>query len=145
MSSSERAALNSAPRSMSASSQMAAITASQEKDETSMSSPVGSVKGKLDQIKQEDVGGMDIKMEIKQEEGEPASRMHMVSEGGKGIKKEMVDIKTEFKEEVEMKEEPQIKEEPRTPDSSADIKPTQPATMEMIQPSMDKKQKRCSK
>lgn len=138
MTSSERAALN-APRSSSMSSQMAAITAAQDRDETSLSSPTGSVKGKLDQIKQE-----DMSMDVKQEDSDGG---HMMSEGGgggKGIKSEMKsEIKTEPMDDNDIKDE-QMKEEPRTPDSSADIKPA-PGALDIVQSGVDKKPRRCSK
>lgn len=138
MTSSERAALN-APRSTSSmSSQMAAITAAQDRDDTSLSSPASSVKGKLDQIKQE-----DNSMDVKQEESESFGGGRM-SEGGKGVKSEIKnEIKSEPMDESDIKEEQSIKEELRTPDSSADLKPT-PAPLEMMQAGGDKKPRRCS-
>lgn len=142
MSSTERAALN-APRSSSMSSQMAAITAAQDRDEDSPpASSGGPVKGKLD-MKHEEV-------EIKREEGETTNHL----EGGKGVGN---DIKTEIKaepiEETEIKEEPRIKEEPSSPMSTAeipsessdvkDIKPT--AIIEPIQSTSVDKKRKCSK
>lgn len=125
MSSAERALLN-APRQSSLSSQMAAITAAADRDE-SPSPPSGACsKGKLDQMK--------IEPQIKQED--ETDIQHDTSGGGyggKNIKNEMnsVDIKQEIKTEpmeengVIIKEEPGlIKEEPGLQEASADIKPT---------------------
>lgn len=127
MTSSERASLN-ASRPTSLSSQMAAITAAQEREDGALSSPIGSVKGKLDQIKQEDGTLMDIK----QEDGvKTTNGMH---EGGKNIKSEIKqEIKAEGMEEMDIKEEVSIKEEPgtsengpetATPVASLDVVPT---------------------
>lgn len=135
MTSQERASLN-APRPTSLSSQMAAITAAHERDDSNLNSPIGSVKGKLDQIKQEDGTLMDIK----QEDGMKATNgMH---EGGKNIKSE---IKQEMKsegmmEEMDIKEE--IKDEPGTsengPESASSVAP-----LEVV--SASTQQRRCSK
>lgn len=134
MSTNERTTINTS-RSSSISSQMAAITAAQDREDSSMSSPAGSVKGKLDQMKQEDMS-MD-----KQDESESCGG-HM-SEGGKGVKKEIkTEIKSEPMDESDIKEEHSIKEEPRTPESSADIKPTL-APLEMMPGGVDKKPRRC--
>lgn len=139
MTSNERAALN-VPRSSSVSSQMAAITAAQDREDISMSSPAGSTKGKLDQIKQEDTS-----MDVKQEDSESCGGSHMISEGGKGIKSEMKsEIKSEPMDENDIKEEQPVKDEATTPDNSVDIKPT-PTSLEMIPAGGDKKPRRCSK
>lgn len=137
MTSSERASLNAAPRPPCLSSQMAAITAAQEREDVPMSSPVGSVKGKLDQIKQEDGGLMDIK----QEDGvKGANGMH---EGGKNIKSELKqEIKAEPLEEMDMKDEVSVKEEPGTsengPEGNAPV-----ASLEVVP--ANTQQRRCSK
>lgn len=124
MTSAERALLN-APRQSSLSSQMAAITAAADRDD-SPSPPSGTgSKGKLEHMKME--------TDIKQEEGD--NDMHHDSSGGgyggKNIKSEMssMDIKQEIKTEpmeengVVIKEEPGlIKDEPGMQESS-DIKP----------------------
>lgn len=122
MTSAERALLN-APRQSSLSSQMAAITAAADRDD-SPSPPSGSgSKGKLEQMKME--------TEIKQEESENDTSGGG-SYGGKSIKNEMnsMDIKQEIKTEpmeengVSIKQEPGlIKEEPGLSEASADIKP----------------------
>lgn len=134
MTSQERASLN-APRPTSLSSQMAAITAAHERDDGNLNSPIGSVKGKLDQIKQED-GTM---MDIKQEDGMKATNgMH---EGGKNIKSEIKqEMKSEGMEEMDIKEE--IKDEPGTsengPESASSVAP-----LEVV--SSNTQQRRCSK
>lgn len=126
MTSAERALLN-APRQSSLSSQMAAITAAADRDD-SPSPPSGAgSKGKLEQMKMEP--------EIKQEEGE-SDLQHDTSGGGgyggKNIKNEMnsmdfkQEIKTETMEEngVHIKEEPGLmKEESGLQETSADMKP----------------------
>lgn len=87
------------------------------------------MKGKLDQIKQEDAS-MDMKPEVDETNG------HMEI-GGKGIKTE---IKREMKMEG-MKEE--IKTEPPSPSDGGDIKP--PPSMEIMQPTIDQSLRKCSK
>ncbi|KAK9738583.1 TAZ zinc finger [Popillia japonica] len=132
MTSQERAALSSSARpTSSVSSQFAAIAAASAstRDDDSPPASEGGMKGKLDQIKQEDTS-----MDIKQENDDTNGHMDM---GGKGIKTE---IKREIKmEDSQIKEE--IKTEPPSPSDSADIKP--PQSMEMIQPSMDQTQRKC--
>lgn len=118
----ERALLN-APRQSSLTSQMAAITAAADRDESPSPPSSSAGKGKLEQMKTE--------TEIKQEDGE--NDMQHASSGnsygGKNIKSEMnsMDIKSEIKAEPmddNIKEEPSlIKEESVTSDSSVDIKP----------------------
>lgn len=134
MTSQERAALSSSARpTSSVSSQFAAIAAASAstRDDDSPPASEGGMKGKLDQIKQEDTS-----MDIKQENDDTNGHMDM---GGKGIKTE---IKREIKmEDSQIKEE--IKTEPPSPSDSADIKP--PQSMEMIQPSMDQTQRKCSR
>lgn len=139
MTSQERAALNT-PRSTSMSSQMAAITAALDRD-NSPSPPMNNNKGKLDSIKEE------IKMEIKQEPEEPQN--HRMD--GKSVNNE-INIKTEPKtepmeegsNEATVKEEPGIKEESMTPVSSqdttaSDIKPLVPEPIQPSGTSADKK------
>lgn len=133
MTSQERAALVSSARPSSMSSQFAAIAAASAstRDDDSPPASEGGLKGKLDQMKQDDTS-----MEIKQEHDETNGHMDM---GGKGIKTE---IKREIKmEDCQIKEE--IKTEPPSPSDNADIKA--PASMEMIQPTMDQAQRKCSK
>ena len=132
MTSQERAALVTSVRPTTMSSQLAAITAaSDSRDDDSPPASNDCTKGKLDQIKQEDVS-----MEIKQEMEEEAANGHM-DMGGKGIKAE---IKREESDMADMSEEIQIKtERSNTPDSSIDVKPV--PSLEMIQPTLDKKRK----
>lgn len=138
MSSAERAALN-APRQSSMSSQMAAITAAQDRDEESPSPPGGGIKGKLDQPKLEP---MDIKQE------DTSGDMHM--EGGKNIKNELCvsDIKKEDPSddramETSIKEEPGVhKDIPKTTEPSSDIKPI--IMPEAGSSGADKKLRKCS-
>lgn len=145
MSSAERAAQN-APRQSSMSSQMAAITAAHDRDDDSPSPPPNSIKGKLDQMKEEN--SMDIK-HIKQEVDDEQCQ----SEGGKNIKSEIkMDIKSEIKTEPlddcesKIKEELHIKEEQGVPDSSMDVKPSiSDGSMVPMGCAMDKKQRKCSK
>ncbi|XP_014601699.1 PREDICTED: putative mediator of RNA polymerase II transcription subunit 26, partial [Polistes canadensis] len=112
MTSQERAALN-APRSSNMSSQMAAITAALDRD-NSPSPPMNNNKGKLDSIKEE-----NIKMEIKSEDGSEIEWIRDRMDGGKNVNND-VSIKTEIKKTEPMeegsaegivKEEPGIKEE----------------------------------
>lgn len=124
MTSAERALLN-APRQSSLSSQMAAITAAADRDD-SPSPPSGSgSKGKLDQMKME--------TEIKQEDVDNEMQ-HDTSDGGyggKNIKSEMnsIDIKQEIKSEpmeengVTIKEEPGLMKNEPGNEGSSDIKP----------------------
>lgn len=135
MTSSERASLN-APRPSSLTSQMAAIAAAQERDDP-LGSPMGSVKGKLDQIKQEDGALMDIK----QEDGmKTTNGMH---EGGKNIKTEIKqEIKAEPMEDIDIKEEVAVKEEPGTSENGPDGSGAVP-TMEVVP--ANTQQRRCSK
>jgi E1A/CREB-binding protein len=143
MSSAERAAQN-APRQSSMSSQMAAITAAHDRDDDSPSPPPNSIKGKLDQMKEEN--SMDIK-HIKQEVDDEQCQ----SEGGKNIKSEIkMDIKSEIKTEPlddcesKIKEELHIKEEQGVPDSSMDVKPSiSDGSMVPMGCAMDKKQRKC--
>lgn len=138
MTSSERASLNAPSRPTSLlSSQMAAITAAQEREDATLGSPMGSVKGKLDQIKQED-GTM---MDIKQEDGMKAS--NGLHEGGKNIKSEIKqEIKTEPLEEMDRKEDINIKEEPGTSENGSESGNTV-TTMEVV--TANAQQRRCSK
>lgn len=159
MSSAERAALN-APRQSSMSSQMAAITAAHDRDDDSPSPPPsGRIKGKLDQIKDEN--SMDIK-HIKQEIDDNDNQNDSGGGGcGKNIKNELKleNIKNEIKSEpmddgsgVTLKSEHHhyhglIKDEQGnnvTSDSSLDIKPIIDASGNIVQPTgMDKKRKCC--
>ena len=141
MTSQERAALN-APRTSSMSSQMAAITAALDRD-NSPSPPMNNNKGKLDSIKEE-----NMKMEIKSEDGSENHRM----DGGKNVNNE-VSIKTEIKTEpmeegsgegIVKEESSGIKEEPVTPMSgqdstTPDIKPLVPEPIQPSGTSADKK------
>ncbi|RZC35774.1 KAT11, KIX, DUF902, zf-TAZ and/or Bromodomain domain containing protein [Asbolus verrucosus] len=144
MSSAERAAQN-APRQSSMSSQMAAITAAHDRDDDSPSPPPNSIKGKLDQIKDEN--SLDIK-HIKQEVDDEQGQ----NEGGKNIKNEIkMEIKSEIKSEPmddcesKLKEELHLKEEPGIPDSSMDVKPSiSDGTLVPMGCSMDKKQRKCN-
>jgi len=140
MTSQERAALN-APRSTSMSSQMAAITAALDRD-NSPSPPMKNSKGKLDSIKDE-----NIKMDIK---SDPEDTQNHRIDGGKGND---ITIKTELKteqmeecsNEATIKEEPiSIKEESMTPVSgqdtiASDIKPIVPEPIQSSGTSTDKK------
>ncbi|XP_044255376.1 CREB-binding protein-like isoform X6 [Tribolium madens] len=141
MSSAERAAQN-APRQSSMSSQMAAITAAHDRDEESPSPPSNSMKGKLEQIKEENsVDVKHIKQEVEDESGH--------GEGGKNIKNEMqMDIKTEIKTEPmencegKIKEEMHIKEE--VTDGSLDVRPsTSDGALVPMGCNVDKKPKKC--
>lgn len=125
------------------SSQMAAITAALDRD-NSPSPPTNNNKGKgLDSIKEE-----NIKMEIKQEDCSENHRM----DGGKNVNNDVTiktEIKTEPMEETSgdgtIREEPVgIKEEPRTPmsvadGSTSDIKPVVPVPIEPSGTSTDKR------
>jgi len=136
MTSQERAALNT-PRSTSMSSQMAAITAALDRDNSPNSPPMNNNKGKLE-IKEE------IKMEIKQEPEDPQN--HRMD--GKSVNNEII-IKTEPKSEpmdegsseAIVKEEPGIKEESMTSsqDTTTDIKPLVPEPIQPSGTSTDKK------
>lgn len=102
MSSQERAALN-APRNSSMSSQMAAITAALDRD-NSPSPPTNNNKGKLDTIKEES----NIKMEMDQEEVNDNHRSDAGSGSGKNVNNDMtsasqmkMDIKQEPMDEGE--------------------------------------------
>lgn len=142
MTSQERAALNT-PRNTSMSSQMAAITAALDRD-NSPSPPMNNNKGKLDSIKEE-----SMKMEIKQEPEDPQNHR---MDGGKSVNNE-INIKTEPKtepmeegsNEAIVKEEPiGIKEESMTPISgqdatTSDIKPMVPEPIQPSGTSTDKK------
>lgn len=136
MTSSERASLN-VPRPPSLSSQMAAITAAQERDDGPLGSPMGSVKGKLDQIKQED-GTM---LDLKQEDGMKSS--NGLHEGGKNIKSEIKqEIKTEPMDEMDIKEEHNVKEEPSTSENGPESA-TSVTSLEVVP--TNTQQRRCSK
>lgn len=94
---------------------MAAISAAQERDDGPLGSPVGSVKGKLDQIKQED----GLLMDIKQEDGMKTT--NGIHEGGKNMKTEIKqEIKSEPMDEISIKEEVLVKEEPGTSENGPD-------------------------
>lgn len=139
MSSAERAAQN-APRQSSMSSQMAAITAAQDRDEDSPSPPPHGIKGKLDQMKDE--SSMDMK-HIKQEMDDERSQNDGTS--GKNIKSEMkMEIKTEIKSEPMDECESKIKDEVRIKEEvSDDVKPSM--SDGTIVPMIDKKLRKCSK
>lgn len=137
MTSSERASLN-APRTSSMSSQMAAIAAAQERDRDDGSPMGGSVKGKLDQVKQEDGSLIGIKQE---DDMKGTNGVH--EGGGKNMKSEIKqEIKSEPMSEMEIKEEVTVKEEPGASENGSE-NATPVASMEVVP--ANTQQRRCSK
>lgn len=110
MSSQERAAQN-APRSSSMSSQMAAITAALDRDNSPSPSGMNSNKGKLDMIKDEPKSAINVKMECgggDQDEGNDAGGHsglggHTGTGAGKNVNNDMTSA-SQMK--IEIKQEP---------------------------------------